>query len=106
MRMTQALTSCWRVIATLDSLPAYFDPAGPEDFVDWLAEWWGWTGRDLGPGLRREVVRATTSTSTGHRGRLADQVRLVTGGEVEWWRPVGRLVRGRGLATAGIPRLR
>ncbi len=48
------------VIATLDSLPAYLDPAtAPEDMLGWLA---GWMGIVLdghqGPGRQRELVQA------------------------------------------------
>ncbi|MFL5927438.1 MAG: phage tail protein [Gaiellaceae bacterium] len=46
------------VFATLDNLPAYFDPkTAPEHFLDWLA---GWVGLELfekwSPELRRTLV--------------------------------------------------
>ena len=88
MRMTRAFDELLApVIATLDNLSAYFDPAlAPEDFVDWLAEWVGMElDENWDVDLRREVV-ATATDLLGRRGTalgLADVLRLVTGGEVE-----------------------
>ncbi len=88
MRMTQAFDDLLApILATLDNLPAYFDPAlAPDDFVDWLAEW---VAMDIdetwGPALRRSAVAGATDLH-GRRGTaagLADHVRLVTGGEVD-----------------------
>lgn len=88
MRMTEAFDELLApVISTLDCLPAYFDAAvAPEDFVDWLADW---VGIDLDETwdlpLRRQVVAGATDLHArrGTAAGLADQVRLVTGGEVE-----------------------
>ena len=88
IRMTRAFDELLApVIATLDNLSAYFDPAvAPEDFVDWLAEWVGIElDENWDADLRREVV-ATATDLLGRRGTalgLADVLRLVTGGEVE-----------------------
>lgn len=56
------------VLATLDALPAYLDPATtPLDVLDWLA---GWTGTVLdpssSPSRRRELVRRAAEL---HRAR-------------------------------------
>jgi phage tail-like protein len=47
------------VLATLDSLPAYFDPAtAPDDLLGWLAGWLGLVVDDnQSPEQRRELVR-------------------------------------------------
>lgn len=75
------------IFATLDCLPAYFDPRlAPEDFLDWLADWVGlavdesWTVE-----RRREVVSHAVELHgwRGTRRGLAKHVRLITGGEVE-----------------------
>lgn len=75
------------IFATLDCLPAYFDPQlAPEDFLDWLADWVGlvvdesWTVE-----RRREVVSHAVELhgARGTRRGLAKHVRLVTGGQVE-----------------------
>ena len=75
------------IFATLDCLPAYFDPQlAPEDFLDWLADWVGlvvdesWTIE-----RRREVVSHAVELhgARGTRRGLAKHVRLVTGGQVE-----------------------
>jgi phage tail-like protein len=88
IRMTRALDELVApIVATLDNLPTYFDPSeAPEDFVDWLAEWVGMElDENWAVGLRREVVARATDL-LGRRGTaagLADQLRLITGGEVE-----------------------
>lgn len=75
------------IFATLDCLPAYFDPQlAPEDFLDWLADWVGlvvdesWTIE-----RRREVVSHAVELhgARGTRRGLAKHVRLVTGGQVD-----------------------
>ncbi len=47
------------VLATLDSLPAYFDPAtSPDDMLGWLGGWLGLTVDDnQTPERRRDLVR-------------------------------------------------
>jgi phage tail-like protein len=59
------------VLATLDCLPAYLDPAiAPPDLVEWLA---GWVGVTLVPGIpgprRRQLVMAAARLY-GWRGTL------------------------------------
>jgi phage tail-like protein len=75
------------IFATLDNLPAYFDPQlAPEDFLDWMAGWVGlsvdesWTVQ-----RRRDLVRKAVDLHRwrGTRRGLIEHVRLVTGGEVE-----------------------
>lgn len=75
------------IFATLDSLPAYLDPAlAPEDFLDWMASWVGlvvdesWT-----VARRRELVGSAVDLHRwrGTRRGLTEHVRLVTGGQVE-----------------------
>ena len=75
------------VFATLDCLEAYLDPAlAPEDVLTWLA---GWVALELDDGWtlaqRRELIRHAIDLHRwrGTRRGLAEQVRLVTGGEVE-----------------------
>jgi phage tail-like protein len=75
------------VLATLDGLPAYFDPQlAPADFLDWLSEWVGI--RMDGTWLleqRRDIVARAVAV---HRGRgtpsgIADAVRLTVTGAVD-----------------------
>ena len=69
-RFTDALDEVLApVVATLDNLPAYFDPrTTPEDFLDWLA---GWVGLELfekwSPEVRRSLV-ADAVERHRHRG--------------------------------------
>lgn len=69
-RFTDALDEVLApVVATLDNLPAYFDPrTAPEHFLDWLA---GWVGLELfekwPPELRRPLV-ADAAQRHGQRG--------------------------------------
>jgi phage tail-like protein len=88
VRLTQAFDELLApIIATLDNLPAYIDPAlAPEDFVDWLAEWVGIELDETWDLERRRRLVATATDLHGRRGTaagLADHVRLATGGEVE-----------------------
>ena len=88
MRLTEALDEVLApILSTLDNLPAYFDPRlTPDDFLGWLA---GWVAFELDEtwdaDRRREAVSRAVDllrrrgTATG----LADEVRLVTGAEVE-----------------------
>ena len=73
MRMTRAFDELLApVIATLDNLSAYFDPAlAPEDFVDWLAEWVGMELDDNWPVELRRAVVASATDLLGRRGTAA-----------------------------------
>jgi phage tail-like protein len=75
------------VITVLDSFADYLDPnLAPEDFLDWLTNWvaldidehWAAEQRRLLVGRAVEQQRWR-----GTRKGLAEQVRLLTGGEVE-----------------------
>jgi phage tail-like protein len=75
------------VFATLDCLPAYFDPRlVPADFLDWLG---GWLAADIEPDWpvprRREAVGRAVELHRwrGTRRGLAAQIRLVCGVEPE-----------------------
>lgn len=81
------------VVATLDSLDSYVDPAlAPEDFLDWLA---GWVALDLDPGwpvpLRRSLLRraAALQEARGTAAGLREEVALLTGCPVEVCDPGG-----------------
>jgi phage tail-like protein len=88
MRLTSAFDDALApIVSTLDNLPAYFAPSlTPEDFLAWLSDW---VAFDLDEtwsiGRRREAVARAVDilrrrgTSIG----LAEEVALVTGGEVE-----------------------
>jgi len=88
MRLTEAFDEILApVISTLDNLPAYFDPAiAPEDFLTWLS---GWVAFDLDETWDLAVRRRAVSRAVdllrrrGTASGLADEVALVTGGEVE-----------------------
>lgn len=88
MRLTEALDEVLSpVLSTLDNLPAYVDPKlTPEDFLDWLASW---VAFDLdeswdGDRRRRGIVQAVDLLRRrGTAAGLAEEVRLVTGAEVE-----------------------
>ncbi|MDI5961172.1 phage tail protein [Streptomyces sp. SL13] len=71
------------VFATLDSLPAYFDPRlAPADFVDWLAAWVGMDTAPRGPDdLRRATVLRALELYRwrGTRRGIADRLRLTLG---------------------------
>lgn len=74
------------VFATLDCLDAYLDPdTTPADFLDWLAGWVALALADQWPEpQRRDLIRQAVALQRwrGTPRGLADQVRLVTGGEV------------------------
>jgi phage tail-like protein len=88
MRLTEALDEVLApVLATLDNLPAYFDPRlTPEDFLGWLA---GWVAFELDEAWDEERRRSAVTAAVdllrrrGTAAGLADEVRLVTGAEVE-----------------------
>lgn len=83
------------VFATLDNLPAYFDPRlAPADFVDWLATWVGVEPGRMPEELRRTLVARAVELHRwrGTRRGLAERLRLclgvraeiVDGGGVTW----------------------
>lgn len=88
MRLTEALDEILApILSTLDNLSAYFDPRlTPDDFLGWLASW---VAFDLDEtwdhDRRREAVRSAVDLlrRRGTALGLADEVRLVTGAEVE-----------------------
>jgi phage tail-like protein len=88
------------VFATLDNLPAYFEPRlAPMDFVAWLA---AWVGADDAPGgadgPRREAVRRAVELHRlrGTRRGLRERLRLLLGVEAE-------IVDGGGAAWSTAP---
>jgi phage tail-like protein len=87
-RMLGALDSVLApVLATLDNLDCYLDPAlAPDDFVDWLAEWVGALVDETWPAERRRAMVARMVTLYRRRGTvggLREHLELATGGEVE-----------------------
>ncbi|MBV2155431.1 phage tail protein [Kitasatospora sp. SUK 42] len=75
------------VFATLDSLPAYFQPRlAPADFLDWLASW---VAVEVDPAWPVEVRRAVVERAVelhrwrGTRRGLAERLRLVLGAGAE-----------------------
>jgi phage tail-like protein len=88
VRLTEALDEVLApILSTLDNLPAYFDPRlTPDDFLGWLA---GWVAIDLDETwdtAQRRTAVAQAADLLRRRGTaagLADEVRLVTGAEVE-----------------------
>lgn len=88
MRLTEAFDAeLAPILATLDSLPAYFDPRlAPEDFLGWLASW---VAIELDETWDVEHRRAAVTRAVdllrrrGTAAGLADELRLATGGEVE-----------------------
>jgi phage tail-like protein len=88
VRLTEALDEVLApILSTLDNLPAYFDPRlAPDDFLGWLA---GWVAIDLDEtwdSAQRRIAVAQAADLLRRRGTaagLADEVRLVTGAEVE-----------------------
>jgi phage tail-like protein len=88
VRLTEAFDDVLApVFATLDNLPAYFDPSlTPPDFLGWLASWVAleldetW---DLG--RRRQAVKSGVDLlrRRGTAVGLADELRLATGAEIE-----------------------
>lgn len=75
------------VFATLDNLPAYFDPRlAPADFLSWLATWVGGTDDPRWPvALRREAVARAVELHRwrGTRRGLVEALRLVLGVSAE-----------------------
>lgn len=75
------------VLATLDSLPAYFDPwITPEDFLEWLATWVGVSVDENWPLDRTRAVVANAVELFRLRGTIAGlkaHVAIFSGGSVE-----------------------
>lgn len=75
------------ILATLDCLDAYVDPAlTPEDFLEWLAMWVGATLREDWPIERKRELIARTVDLYRRRGTasgLREEIELHTGGEVQ-----------------------
>lgn len=88
MRLTEALDEVLSpILSTLDNLPAYIDPKlAPDDFLDWLASWVAFELDESWDGDRRRrgIVQAVDLLRRrGTAAGLAEEVRLVTGAEVE-----------------------
>lgn len=75
------------VFATLDNLPAYFDPwLAPPDFLEWLGSWFGLALDDTWTIERRRAVLANAYQFYRMRGTakgLKAQVEIFTGGIAE-----------------------
>lgn len=75
------------VISTLDCLGAYVDPMlAPEDFVVWLADWFGTVLDENWPTGRQRVAVARSVALYRQSGTVAglrELIELVTGCEVE-----------------------
>jgi phage tail-like protein len=88
MRWTEGLDEVLApIIATLDNLVAYIDPMlAPEDFLRWLAEWFGADLDENWPLERQRAVVAEAVRIYRIRGTMAglrDQLELTTGGVVD-----------------------
>ncbi|MEV7603432.1 phage tail protein I [Kitasatospora sp. NPDC089797] len=88
------------VFATLDNLPAYFQPRlAPGDFLDWLASW---VAVDVDPAWPDEVRRAVVGRAMelhrwrGTRRGLTERLRLVLGAGAE-------ITDGGGVSWASAP---
>lgn len=75
------------VFATLDNLPAYLDPwLTPEDFLEWLAGWFGMLLDESWSVDRRRALVARAFEFYRMRGTasgLKEQIEVLTGGTVE-----------------------
>jgi phage tail-like protein len=88
MRLTSAFDDVLApIVSTLDNLPAYFAPSlTPEDFLAWLADWVAFDLDESWSVARRREAVARAVDILRRRGTsigLAEEVALVTGGEVE-----------------------
>jgi phage tail-like protein len=88
------------VFATLDNLPAYFQPRlAPADFLDWLASW---VAVDVDPAWPEEVRRAVVERAVelhrwrGTRRGLTERLRLVLGAGAE-------ITDGGGVSWSAVP---
>ncbi len=81
---TQRLTGAFDemlapVIATLDNVDAYLDPAlAPDDFVNWLASWVGLVLDEGWPAERRRALVARAVELYGWHGTVRGLTELVT----------------------------
>jgi len=87
-RLTEGLDAVLApVIATLDCLYAYLDPAlAPADFLEWLAGWVGVTLDENWPMSRRRATVVEAVALYQSRGTVAGlraHLEMVTGGRVE-----------------------
>jgi len=75
------------VFATLDNLPAYLDSwLAPEDFLEWLASWFGMALDESWSLERRRALVAKAFVfyrMRGTAGGLQAQLELLTGGTIE-----------------------
>ena len=75
------------IFATLDNLPAYFDPwLAPADFLEWLGSWFGLALDDAWSIERRRAVLANAFEFYRMRGTakgLKAQVEIFTGGTAD-----------------------
>jgi phage tail-like protein len=88
IRLTEALDDVLApILSTLDNLPAYFDARlTPDDFLGWLAGWVAFDLDETWDATRRREAILRAVDLLRRRGTalgLADEVRLVTGAEVE-----------------------
>ncbi len=88
MRLTEALDDVLApILCTLDNLPAYFDPRlTPDDFLGWLAGWVAFDLDETWDASRRRAAVVQAVDLLRRRGTasgLVDEIRLVTGAEVE-----------------------
>lgn len=75
------------IFVTLDNLPWYFDPwLAPEDFLEWLASWFGMALDESWSIERRRALVAKAFDFYRFRGTangLKSQIEALTGGTVE-----------------------
>jgi phage tail-like protein len=88
MRLTSAFdVALAPIVSTLDNLPAYFAPSlTPEDFLAWLSDWVAFDLDETWSVARRREAVARAVDILRRRGTsigLAEEVGLVSGGEVE-----------------------
>ncbi len=91
------------IFATLDNLTEYFDPwLAPEDFLEWLASWFGLVLDESWTADRRRALVARAFDVYRMRGTgngLKSQIELLTGGAVELHETGGVATS----STAGAP---
>ncbi len=75
------------IFASLDNLPAYFDPwLAPEDFLEWLGGWFGIVLDESWSTARRRALVSRAFEFyrlRGTAGGLKEQVEVLTGGSVD-----------------------